>query len=118
MKIVIEVDDNQADAVRQFQSDLARKGKPMKGIPGISLTVNNCRTVSILSCRHSSIRIEGVPETIETGTVVRESDSGHWGVVTRIERDGVLRVKASRETRKEIGSTQFSIHARDVEVLV
>jgi hypothetical protein len=118
MKIVIEVDDNQADAVRQFNADLARKGKPTKGIPSISLTVNNCRTVSVLSCRHSSIRIEGVPETIEAGTIVKVSQSGNWGVVTGVARDGTLTVKASRETRYEIGHATFSTHAGDVEVLV
>lgn len=120
MKIVIEVGDRHEDELRAFKEALAKRGRPTKGIPSLTLSVLRGTQVSDITLhRFVSVEVEGLPEIkIEPGDVVRVKDSGHWGRVLSVGTKGKLNIKASRVTRAETDCATFSCQADEVEILV
>lgn len=113
MKLVLEVPNKYAADVQDFVSRLGTKKQH-----SITLqTYVGKRAVDLESLQVTRITLDGLPQ-FAAGDVVENMKSGNWGVVINVENSGLLSIKCSKETAREIGEDHMVCDPIECQKLV
>lgn len=114
MKLIIQVRDSQAPALKAFLTAVEKPVKPNKGIPSTLISVSKGGEPILLRVQGIDISAEGLPEnTFKPGDVVENTKSGNWGVIQSIDEYDEITLKCSAETRKESGKKTMRFHVSE-----
>lgn len=112
MKLVFEVPDKCAADVQNFVSRLSSKKH------SITLhTYSGKKAVDLEALQVTKVTIEGLPQ-FAVGDVVENTKSSNWGVVDEVDPSGLLSVKCSKETAREIGKSIMILDPAECQKLV